>query len=45
MDPDTTREIFDEAIALSDAYARELLAREGMTWGPRYVKVVAWFPH
>lgn len=45
MDRVTTREIFEEAIVVTDPYARELLLKEGMTWGPHYVKVVAKLPH
>jgi hypothetical protein len=34
MDPDISREIFAEAVSLTNTYARGLLQREGMTWGP-----------
>lgn len=44
MDHDIADEIFSRAAKLADQYARALLSEEGMTWGPRYVQVVAKLP-
>jgi hypothetical protein len=44
MDVQAANEIFAEAVRLTDKYAQALLARQGMTWGPRYVRAVARLP-
>lgn len=44
MDRDVANEIFTQAVRLADQYARALLNQESMTWGPRYVQVVARLP-
>ena len=36
--------IFGLAVTITDAYARALLRAEGMTWGPRHVRVAAGLP-
>jgi hypothetical protein len=36
--------LLEKALAATDAYARVLLAQEGTTWGPRYVRVAAGLP-
>lgn len=45
MDPsERGRELFERAVRTVDPYARELLAQEGTTWGPRFVRAAARLP-
>lgn len=38
------RSIFEQAVTITDAYARTLLQTDGMAWGPRHVRAAVGLP-